>query len=422
MEIESEFKSIIDSTHANFFYIACSGGVDSMVLLHLARRFDLAIHVLHVNYNLRGNDSLYDADFLKRYCIQNNIPISIHDVNLKEQLKELGGNLQNEARKIRYDFFQKKLNEVENSKLLVAHNQDDQIETFWLQLYRGSGLKGMAGMQQISGDLVRPLLNISKKDIISFAKTNQIEWREDKSNSKSDYQRNLFRNKYLPFLRSEISSMNDSVLFIQQIFRENLNQISAKLNEVLHEINNNNYIEINKIFCLKITEIIELFRSLAIPIHQVKSFLKLFNSQKGSKLFWENPTGDFCEIIRERNGFSFTRINQRFKIPELNIETVDRLPDKFDKTTLYFDLTKIKGEIKIRFWQKGDRICPIGMKGSKLISDVISDAKIPHAQRYNQLVIFDEEKILAALGLCVDRRAFAYQTTSIVRVSLQNEV
>jgi tRNA(Ile)-lysidine synthase len=420
MKIEHEFKSVIDSSNTMFFYVACSGGVDSMVLLYLAKKYKLPIHILHVNYNLRGIESTKDAAFLNEYCLKNNLPISIHEVQLKEQLLQNGGNLQNEARKIRYEFFKDKLNENQKSKLLIAHHLDDQIETFWLQLYRGSGLKGMAGMKQFNGDFVRPLLNISKKDLINYAALNHISWREDQSNSTLDYQRNLWRNEYIPFSSSQIESITDSVLFLQQLFRENLSEISDKISKVVNEINNYNYIKLNTLSEFEIIDIIELFRSLSVPSHQVKPFLQLFNAQKGSKIKWENSTGNFLEIIREEHGFSFTRIDNEISLPNLKIELIDILPSTFDKTTFYFDSEKIIGELKIRFWQKGDRVHPIGLQGSKLISDVITHAKVLNTERKRQLVICDDEKILACVGLCVDRRAIASRTSSNVRVSLQN--
>jgi tRNA(Ile)-lysidine synthase len=421
MKVENEFQSVINSINADYFYIACSGGIDSMVLLFLSKKLNLPIHVLHVNYNLRGNESLADAEFVKRYCNENNIPISIHEIHLNEHLKTEGGNLQNEARKVRYAFFKKKLNSVENSKLLIAHHLDDQIETFWLQLYRGSGLKGMAGMTKISGEFIRPLLNIQKNDLLNYAISNRISWRDDKSNSTVDYQRNLWRNEYIQKLNSEIPSINESVLILQQVFQTNLNDISNKIKQAKNYIIESNYIDLNTLLNFQITELVELFRSIHIPIHQLNPFIKLFNSQKGSKVKWENVTGIFDEIIREENGFSFSRIDQRFNFPLLIIESINLLPEKFDKNCYYFDPKKIKGSLKLRIWEKGDRIHPVGMKGSKLISDVITDAKIQNSNRRKQLVLCDEEKILACVGLCVDRRAIANVSTNIIRVSLKSD-
>jgi tRNA(Ile)-lysidine synthase len=418
MEIELEFQSVINSLKSKFFFIASSGGVDSMVLLHVASKFNIPIHVLHVNYNLRGQESIDDANFLKDYCHKNNIPISIREVQLKEQLNEFGGNLQNEARKIRYDFFTSQLNKVENSKLLIAHHLDDQIETFWLQLYRGSGLKGMAGMEKIKEDFVRPFLEIPKSDLLKYAISNNIAWREDKSNSSNDYQRNAWRNDYVPFLHQEIPTICDSVQLLQQIFRDNLIGISEKIRKVKNNIIDTDQIELEIISDFQLTELVELFRSLCIPIHQVKSFLNLFQSQKGSKIKWTNLNGIYHEIIRENSGFSFTRAIQENIIPKLKIELINHLPENFDKTNFYFDSEKIKGQLKIRFWQKGDRMNPIGIKGSKLISDIITNAKIPNSERQRQLVICDDEKILACIGLCIDRRAIATKSSTIIRVSL----
>jgi tRNA(Ile)-lysidine synthase len=418
MEIELEFTSVIKSIKSHYFFIACSGGVDSMVLIHLAKKFKLKAHVLHVNYNLRGIESTEDANFLNDYCLKNNLPLTVHEVHLKDQLNQSGGNLQNEARKIRYDFFASNLSQVANSKLLIAHHLDDQIETFWLQLYRGSGLKGMAGMEKINGDHIRPLLEIPKKDLIAYAISNNLTWREDKSNASSDYQRNTWRNEYIPFLNEKIPTIRESVLLMQRIFSFNLIEIYGKLNQVKNKIIEFNQIDLETISSLQITEIVELFRLLNIPIHQVKPFVKLFNSQKGSKIKWENSSGEFYEIIRETNGFSFSRIKQKHGIPSLKIERIDVLPENFDKTNFYFDSEKIQGQLIIRFWQKGDRMNPIGIKGSKLVSDIITDSKIPNSDRNRQLVICDDEKILACVGLCIDRRAIATKSSTIIRVSL----
>jgi tRNA(Ile)-lysidine synthase len=276
----------------------------------------------------------------------------------------------------------------------------------------------MAGMEKIKEDFVRPFLDIPKNDLIEYAISNHLNWREDKSNASSDYQRNAWRNKYIPFLNEKIPTIRESVLLMQQIFRTNLIEISEKIYQVKNKIIEFNQIDLETISSLQITEIVELFRLLNIPIHQVKAFVKLFNSQKGSKIKWENSNGEFYGIIREANGFSFSRIEQKHGIPSLKIEQVDVLPENFDKTSFYFDSEKIKGQLKIRFWQKGDRMKPIGIKGSKLVSDIITNAKIPNSERRNQLVICDDEKILACIGLCIDRMAIATKSSTIIRVSL----
>lgn len=418
MKIEREFESFVNSSLADLFFIACSGGVDSMVLLHLAKKYNLDIEILHVNYNLRGKDSAADAYFLEQYSSKYKIPISILEVDLKKELELNGGNLQNEARRIRYNFFGEKLNNTDKSKLLIAHHQNDQIETFWLQLFRGSGLKGMAGMDKINNKIIRPFLNVSKDELVNYALKNQISWREDQSNSKLNYQRNLWRNKYIPFLNSQIPTINDSVLKLQEVFSDNLLEISKKINQVRNQIIQTNYVEFKAISQFQSVEIVELFRTLNIPLNQIQPCIKLLKSQKGSKVKWESSEGKFTEIIREEKGFSFVLNDNKVIIPTLNVRQVERLPEKFEKNIFYFDPNKIDGQLKIRFWKKADRIYPIGMKGSKLISDIVKDAKIPNVDRYHQTVICDDSKILACVDLCVDRRAIASDKSTIIEVSL----
>ncbi len=419
MKIENEFKSVLNNHPASLYFVACSGGVDSMVLLHLAQQLNFPIHVLHVNYNLRGKDSLGDALFIDEYCEINKIRSTILSVELGVQLNEKGGNLQNEARKIRYDFFQQKLYEVPNSKLLTGQHLNDQIETFWLQLYRGSGLKGMAGMAVERENIIRPFLSIKKSDLIEYAMQNKLSWREDVSNAKSDYQRNKWRNEYLPKLRKSIPNIDESVSLLQQIFEQNLIEIELEIEKKVKTLNTNPFIEEKELVHLQMTELAEFFRKLNIPLRMLIPFVKLYKSQKGAKIEWLNEVNEKQEIIRETNGFYFKLSLESFEIPKLHIELVNELPSVFNKTSFYFNPEKIKGEISIRRWQKGDRIFPLGMNGSKLISDVLTDEKIANWKRENQLVICDEEKILACVGFCIDRRAVSKNEIPALKISLK---
>ena len=161
-KFQTYFQSFIDKHPAPHYFLAVSGGHDSMLLLDICRRNSIPMTVLHVNYQLRGEESNGDQAFVEAYCQLHSIPIHVHRVDLKEKLIS-AGNLQQLARKERYDFFQTHLNHVPNSYLLVAQHQDDQIETFWLQLFRGAGLSGLQGMLEKNGRILRPLLSFSKK-------------------------------------------------------------------------------------------------------------------------------------------------------------------------------------------------------------------------------------------------------------------
>ncbi|MBU3660518.1 MAG: tRNA lysidine(34) synthetase TilS [Flavobacteriales bacterium] len=410
-KITHHLKSFFNSHPADLYFVAVSGGVDSMLLLDLMAEEKLPIQVLHVNYHLRGEESEQDELLVRNYCESNKIPITIESIYLKENLEINGGNLQNEARKVRYDFFKQELNKVSNSKLVLAHHLNDQLETFFLQLLRNSGLAGLSGMSQAKNKLLRPLLNFKKEEIYSVAIERKINWREDKSNSKNDYSRNRLRNEIIPMLSSEIPSLENSILLLQEKFQENLVETLHKIDAIHLEIEKSMSLNIETWNQLQAIEKIELLKKLSIPTFLFDAFNQLTHAQKGAKIQW-NANQNI--VIREDNHFQFITSKQEFKLPKISIEKTTSLPSTFSKSTIYLDESKIIGEISIRKWQIGDRIYPIGLKGSKLISDVITDAKIPNHLRENQLVLIDEEKILACVNLLIDRRAIASKSSELI--------
>ena len=416
-KIVEHFKSFFTTYPADLFFVAVSGGVDSMLLVELMFQEKLPIHVLHVNYHLRGMDSEEDELLVRNYCKSNNIPLTVESIYLKEKLDIDGGNLQNEARKVRYDFFQKELNKVPKSKLVLAHHLNDQLETFFLQLLRNAGIAGLSGMKPQNNKRLRPLLSFKKEEIYALAIERTITWREDKSNTKNDYSRNRLRNEIIPNLSGEIPSLENSILLLQEKFEENLLETNQKINTI--------YLETEKLSCLKITtwnklqsiEKIELLKKLAIPTSLFDAFNQLTQAQKGAKIQWNT---DLIQklVIRENDYFQFITNEVEFKLPKIEIEKNIDLPSTFSKSTIFLDESKIIGEIFLRKWKIGDRIYPIGLQGSKLISDVITDAKIPNHLRENQLVLTDEVKILACLNLSIDRRAIASKSSqSILKIT-----
>jgi tRNA(Ile)-lysidine synthase len=416
-KIVEQFKSFFSTNPADLYFVAVSGGVDSMLLLVLMLEEKLPIHVLHVNYHLRGIESEEDELLLRNYCESNNIPLTVESIYLKEKLEVNGGNLQNEARKVRYDFFNKELNKVPNSKLVLAHHLNDQLETFFLQLFRKSGIAGLSGMKPVNNKLLRPLLIFKKEEIYSLAIERKISWREDKSNAKNDYNRNRLRNEIIPFLSSEIPSLEKSILVLQELFQENLLETNQKINTIYLEIEKLSYLKIATWNQLQSIEKIELLKKLIIPTSLFDSFNKLAQAQKGAKIQWNT---DLIQklIIRENDYFQFITNEVEFKLPKIELEKNIDLPSTFSKSTIFLDESKIIGEISLRKWHIGDRIFPIGLKGSKLISDVITDAKIPNHLRENQLVLTDDDKILACLNLSIDRRAIASKSSqSILKIT-----
>ena len=172
-------------------FVAASGGLDSSCLIYILNSLKFDIEVLHVNYNLRGEDSILDAKSLALFCASLNVKFSQKEIHLQEQLINRG-NLQQIARDVRYNWFEEVSAENVNALIALGHHQDDQVETFFLNLARKSGVIGMAAMLEVNGKYIRPLLPFSKKELEAFAIENKINWREDVSNKSNKYRRNFF--------------------------------------------------------------------------------------------------------------------------------------------------------------------------------------------------------------------------------------
>ncbi len=414
---ESEFQKSWSWLKDKKLFLACSGGVDSMVLLHLLVKADFQVSVLHVNYHLRGEDSNKDAQFVKSTCEKLNLPFYLKSVDTRQILQEKGGNLQDVARKIRYHWFHEITDKDADNYILLAHHNDDQVETFFQHIARKSGIIGLAGMLENHNQIIRPLLNFSKEEILEFAKTSEILWREDKSNVKNDYTRNKLRNKLLPEVMNQIPTLKDSVLTLVNAFQDTQKALELKVKSIVVNIIESQKWNHEKFDQLSEFEQVEVLRNLGIRQTAISELQKLRKSQKGKKM--------------QLDGFDIYQDSDCFIIlkPELNFERkevwkvcqqkVELLPNQFNLNEIYLDLSKVKGELRLRKWQIGDRMKPIGMQGSKLISDILTEAKLTSMQKENSLVLVDDEKIIWCVGFKVSREVLPNpQSEVIVKVWL----
>ena len=413
-QVEKSIQNLTKEIGSKTVFVAVSSGVDSTLLLDLASQY-FDVIALHVNYKLRDKESDKDQDFLEEFCSQRNIPIQIKVHDLKSELKEKSANLQNRAREIRYAFFRENLDKTQPSVLFVGHHSNDQIETFFIQFYRNSGIAGLAGMKEQEGHVFRPFLQFSKKELLICAEERNLFWREDQSNSKNVYVRNRFRNEIIPELEKNIPELKQSVLKIMHVLQENQDIIAKETSLLIDELRNKNTVSLSEVNQWGDERIIELFRQLNVPSGFLSEFKKLMLSKKGARLDFPAKS-NIGKIIRETDSLFFEFKKFRFECKlRINSSIVFELPKVFTKEKLYLDAAKIDGELHIRKWQTGDRIFPIGIKGSKLISDVLTDSKVLNANRQNQWVLCDESKIISCIGFCIDRRAIATNATEIIK-------
>ena len=417
----NNIENVVHAAAAQFpnnrYLLAVSGGIDSMVLLAVFHKLNLPFEVAHINYQLRGEESEQDQALVHKYCSERNITYHLNRADLQQKLDEDGGNLQQEARKIRYDFFRSILENRSLNCIVTAHHQDDQIETFWLMLSRSAGITGLSGMESFSKTIFRPLLPCSKIEILEWAESNKIQWREDRSNSSNNYQRNLWRNKLLPYLQTEIPTLNDSVLLLMNYFKEENNEQKKKVQKYIDEVSIKNFIKLSDYDQLTIHQLVILFNHFKIPLNLISELSKIRFAQKGKALVIHASECSFKQLIKEEDGFYFKSIISTSIEPKIIINSVNTIPKAFSKNEIFLDLDKISGELKLRCWEKGDKIDLIGTPGSKLVSDILTDAKVPNNERSNQLVLVDDVRVIACWGFAIGRNCIATTTsTSIISV------
>ena len=218
-KIEIIFQSKISSLKHSKFLIALSGGVDSMVLANLFLKNNLSFSVAHCNFNLRTKESDDDEKFIFDWSTENEIECYISKFNTTDYCKKNKFGIQEGARNLRYEWFNELKNLHDFDYIVTAHHLDDQIETYLINSMRGSGLNGLIGITEKTESLLRPLLKILKNDILVYAKSNNIDFREDSSNSKNDYFRNMIRNLIIP----QFKKFDDNVMLKFQTTINNLN-------------------------------------------------------------------------------------------------------------------------------------------------------------------------------------------------------
>ena len=385
-----------------------------MVLLDMLRHCGKSLLVLHVNYGLRGEASDQDERLVSAYCEQHRLELEVLRVDLYDQLKLSGGNLQQKAREVRYAFFEK--HALPSDGIFLAHHLDDQIETFFLALTRGGGVRALSCMAEHRGKIFRPLLSYSKAELISYANENDVPWREDQSNQELSYARNKWRNVFLPEIQKVFPNLNDDILLVIKQFQLKLIYIQQKANDLAGEFNSTGKLPFEWMDTEFGEVVSELLRMNGFTHGVFAELQKLRHSDKGSYLDLVHCR--YNRVFRETDHFQFMK-DAGTELPIIVSEPTDHLPKEFDKKTIYLDPEKITGELKIRTWQNGDRIKPIGVNGSKLISDILSDAKVHAFEKSSQIVLIDDTKILWCVGFCVSREALATASSQKMKVYLK---
>ncbi|MBC7556270.1 MAG: tRNA lysidine(34) synthetase TilS [Chryseobacterium sp.] len=390
------------------FLLAVSGGADSMVMANLFEMLKLNFQIAHINYKLRGGDSTLDEKLVQNFCVKNGIKFHLYTVSEVDHKPE--NSIQLWARNLRYAFFDE-IKSVENLDYLVtAHHLNDELETFIINLSRASGLLGLIGIPKNKNGILRPLLKFSKDDIYKFASENNIEFREDKSNQKSDYLRNFIRHEITP----QLIKTND--VFLEN-FSKTLTYLENTQDFISAEIEQKRKIltqKINSKIVFDKEKLNEQSGFVKFEILKTYGFIdkneisKIFNAESGSYFYSKNYK---LQIVR--NELIIEKIDLKkedFKeiiLPETKKIILKNyiFYDDFENLTWKIDLKNIKLPLKIREVKKDDIIFPIGMIGKKKVSKVIKELKLSNFAGEKIKILSDsEDQVLGILPYRQDSR------------------
>lgn len=415
--ISTQFQSNLKPLEPqNFrFLLAVSGGIDSMVLCDLFLKSNLNFAIAHCNFQLRANDSDLDEEFVRNYCIQNQIEFYSEKFNVKEYKQSGNYSTQMAARDLRYAWFRKLMKENEFDFLVTAHHLNDTLETFLINLSRGSGINGLTGIQFQKNKIVRPLFNVFKQSILKYAELNEIQWREDSSNATIDYVRNKIRHQITPILNEIhpefLINFSKSIQLLKDDKELIQSHIKILSEEILNLENENYLISIEKLNQLKPLHsyLFHLFSKFGF-MHPIE-IEKLMNANEGSEI-----NSDEFRLIKNREKLilsKLTKINtsEEFIVEEgkllqkpLNLKlSKSEVRDFSASETLDFD--KISFPLRLRKAKTGDVFFPFGMKGSKKLSKFFKDEKFSKIDKENSwLLVDDEERIVYVTGIRIDDR------------------
>lgn len=419
-----EFQEFIKSNKLidknDTILLAISGGIDSVVMLDLFYRSKIKFAISHCNFKLRLFESDDDEMFVRQLAHKYNVDVYINWCNTKEYADKQKLSIQEAARNLRYSWFNQVCKHNSFSKIAVAHHQDDNIETFFINLARGAGLKGLKGIPLQRDNVIRPLMFANRKQIEEYSKENMLQFREDSSNSEDYYLRNKIRNQLVPKLEDISAGYNASI--IKSI--ENLNDSNLLLSSIIDEKltslvtigeNGSKKIllkELKALFPLKLW-IFHLFSRYGFSRKTTDRLSDALLSKSNIGLKFVSADNEILidreylllrEIVNKSDSNTYNIDEDKHYITspiKINLDKVDADADiDFSKSRniAYFDMEKLTFPLQLRKWKAGDKIKPFGMYGNKLVSDILIDDKVDAFEKENVYVIMSGDKIIWVVG------------------------
>ena len=420
--MEEQFKQhmarLVPQAQEKNFLLAVSGGADSSVLAYLFHQCGFPFAIAHCNFHLRGEDSDKDMELVRKKAEQYGVPYFEKEFDTIAFQKQEGLSLEMAARQLRYDWFAQI--DKDFDYLVTAHNANDNAETFLLNMCRGTGLKGLTGIPEQNGKLLRPLLPFNSAQIRRFAAQKGIAYRNDASNFSEAFQRNKIRLSVLPKLEELnpelISTFSRNIDLLKRQYDFYQQQMGNILSSMVEKENDTLLISIKKLKECEDPALVlyEILKDYGFNASLVEQILDSLDKTSG-KFFYSSQ----YQVLKDRKHLIINPI-ESVLAKEKSIEKIEDLetlgftveeyelgewPDfEPNSEILYVDAQKLEFPLTLRHWQEGDRFHPFGMKGSKKLSDFFIDQKINLLEKKNVPVLCSGDKIVWLVGFRSDDR------------------
>ncbi len=404
--------------------VAFSGGADSLALLHMLTKMDIEVFAAHCNFNLRGEESDADERFVQTFCADHHVKLFLKSFDTKGYSKEKGISIEMAARDLRYAWFQELASCEKFDWIATGHHKDDSIETFFLNLVRGTGVKGLTGIKAVTDNIIRPLLDFSRSDLETYCNENQLQYRTDSSNLESIYNRNKIRNEILPLFRSINPSFGDTML--NNMSR--LSQVSDFLSDSIKEIKKDYVVEQDDTVLISLSHVTD-FKNQQLVLFEllhpygfngtvVSEVVEAIKQNVSGKQFYSSE----YRLIKDRQNLIILPYKKDDSDAVYYISSDEEFTDhpihlkiekdinaddfKIDKSlnVAQFDQDLLEYPLSIRRWKQGDDFRPLGMKNFKKLSDYFIDAKFSIQQKEEAWLMLSGNDIIWIIGSRTDDR------------------
>lgn len=402
--------------------VAVSGGVDSIVLCELLKASQHRFVIAHCNFNLRNQDSSLDEEFVETYARKIDVPFFSASFDTRAYAQQHKISTQMAARELRYEWFEQLMKEEGIDHLLTAHHKNDLAETMLLNMTRGTSINGLAGIPIAEKGRIRPLLPFTKSELLGYAINHQVKWREDLSNASTNYRRNKIRHEIVPVLEEinpgflkQMERLAEKNQVVKQVFAKHMDALRGSLFHKVDDtvIINKEAVQKAQVSAFELEELLlpygfnydqcaAILEGLdgRLGIHFESEHYELFVERKDLRLIPRGQKDQLTYTINE--GQSSIPFGVGYQLERLSAQglTIDTNP----KNAL-FDWGKIRFPLHLRPWRQGDRFQPLGMKGSKLVSDFLIDEKVPLSQKGKVYVLVSHDEIIWVVGYRIAEHA-----------------